>query len=194
MTVASARLIHRKLKQRPENPPPALSMPTRNSGAKRAQTESPKSTRGSGRGAIPPSGWTGKARPQHLCSLRKAAGGTERQDESGDRHREGAAEDSLQGRLTKDMAHRDDPGEPAFFCLWLVMWSNSSCKISNARKSTEFKMKSTVLGGKRWILCGYYPNINRRPHPYQPAKENFYNLFRLFPTVSVPAHFLSGTL
>ena len=53
----------RKSKQRPGNQFPALSRLTRDSGAKRAQVVLPKSTRSSGRDAIPPFGQTAKSTP-----------------------------------------------------------------------------------------------------------------------------------
>ena len=68
------------------------------------------------------------------------------------------------------------------------MWSNPNCKISSARKSAESKNKSTVLGRKRRILCGYYPNMNRLPRPYQLIDNPRSAAFRRFVSLFVPGN------
>ena len=61
----------------------------------------------------------------------------------------------------KSLRHTEhDPGVPSFFCLWLVMWSNSKCKNPNTRKCTESKKKSAVSSRKQRILWSSYPDLN----------------------------------
>ena len=70
-------------------------------------------------------------------------------------------------RTFPDWAHRDSPGVLSFFCLWLVMWSNSNSKNSTAKKSAKSKKKSAIFSRKQRISWSCYPDLNWRPHPYQ---------------------------
>ncbi len=75
-------------------------------------------------------------------------------------------------RTFPDWAHRDSPGVLSFFCLWLVMWSNSNSKNSTAKKSAKSKKKSAIFSRKQRISWSCYPDLNWRPHPYQRRRKN----------------------
>ena len=77
---------------------------------------------------------------------------------------------------------------PAFFCLWLVMWSDPNPKISSRRKSAENKKKSTVFRRKQRILWSCYPDLNWRPYPYQLIPSLRSAAFRRFGGLFVPGN------
>ena len=73
-----------------------------------------------------------------------------------------------------------------FFCLWLVMWSNSKCRNSNSQKSAEIKRKPTVFSRKQRVLWSCYPDLNWRPHPYQLIARPRNASIRRFGDIFVP--------
>ena len=79
------------------------------------------------------------------------------------------------------MAHRFKyPGGPAFFSLWLVMWSNPNSKTPKSKNSAESKKKSTVFSRKQRISWSCYPELNWGPHPYQLIASPRSATFRCF--------------
>ena len=84
-------------------------------------------------------------------------------------------------RTFPDWAHRDSPGVLSFFCLWLVMWSNSNSKNSTAKKSAKSKKKSAIFSRKQRISWSCYPDLNWRPHPYQLQKSCYSLLLSILP-------------
>lgn len=74
------------------------------------------------------------------------------------------------------------PGERSlrwtvFLCLWLVMWSTRKCQDSNAQKCAGIKAKAGLFRRKGRLLWSCYPDLNRRPHPYQEPNTIFSNHF-----------------
>ena len=55
------------------------------------------------------------------------------------------------------------------------------------------KIKSPESVGTQGFQWSCWADSNRRPHPYQPEFESFYNIFRSFMVVFVPFHLLSST-
>ena len=57
------------------------------------------------------------------------------------------------------------------------MWSKAKRGNSSAEKCAEIKEKSGLSNRKGRILWSCYPDLNRRPHPYQQRQGIFYNIF-----------------
>ena len=133
-----------------------------------------------------------KARPQRLRpqrgGMRKASGGTNRRDESGNQRGKGATESRPKSRLKMLRLTGIIQVSRLFFCLWLVMWSNQNCQILSARKSAQSEKKSSVFRGKQRILWGYYPHLNRRPRPYQLISNPRNTTFRCFGGLFIPGN------
>ena len=77
-------------------------------------------------------------------------------------------------------------GGPSFSCLWLVLWSKAKAKIQTTRNSCKKQRKRPLFNQKEGVLWSCYPDLNRRPHPYQLIGRIGFAAFRPFCTLFTP--------
>ena len=85
-------------------------------------------------------------------------------------------------------------GGPSFSCLWLVLWSKAKAKIQTTRNSCKKQRKRPLFKQKEGVLWSCYPDLNRRPHPYQLIGRVRSAAFGAFLLFFVRSAVLSGTL
>ena len=71
-------------------------------------------------------------------------------------------------------------GGPSFSCLWLVLWSKAKAKIQTTRNSCKKQRKRPLFKRKEGVLWSCYPDLNRRPHPYQCRKTLYFRQNTVF--------------
>ena len=77
-------------------------------------------------------------------------------------------------------------GGPSFSCLWLVLWSKAKAKIQTTRNSCKKQRKRPLFKQKEGVLWSCYPDLNRRPHPYQLIGRGRSPAFGAFCVLSGP--------
>ena len=77
-------------------------------------------------------------------------------------------------------------GGPSFSCLWLVLWSKAKAKIQTTRNSCKKQRKRPLFKQKEGVLWSCYPDLNRRPHPYQLIGRVRFAAFQAFCALFYP--------